>query len=127
MSDLLRGVSDGDLLAEAERRGLLAQVTATIAEDLARTRRERDRLLPFVIQKCLYCGAVTAPVVDEEPPRSENPQPASGPSESTPPARTPEGCPACGRPEDEHNAAQADRCLVAILEAATSARSERDG
>lgn len=33
------------------------------------------------------------------------------------------GCPSCGRPEDEHNAAQADRCLVAIAEAARTARS----
>lgn len=34
---------------------------ATLAEDLRKTKMERDRLLPFVIQKCLNCGAVCAP------------------------------------------------------------------
>lgn len=42
------------------------QQCAVLAEDLRKTKAERDRLLPFVIQKCGNCGAVTAPQSEEE-------------------------------------------------------------
>lgn len=45
------------------------QVCATLAEDLRKTRDERDRLLPFVIQKCSNCGLVTHPVIEPVAPR----------------------------------------------------------
>ncbi len=48
---------------------------------------------------------------------------AKPPAYATPRSgRTTEGCPTCGRPEDEHNAAQAYRCLEAVAEAARSGR-----